>query len=196
MLLADAIKALIDSDATSTAKGNGFELRKVRFEDVPGVQANFRNQKALQAALNKAFGRNLHAAGWEGPDNAYLLVMRSTKEDDPSFVTLEAMRKGASQLSKTRPGFLALQDHGIDATDLFLPHVQRRMHILSNALFNHYKARHVNAIYVTGYGAVIDDQHTLRTPGFAVLNMLSKRRIPPEHAEVLLRGLLQEQPSG
>lgn len=194
-LLADAVKGLIDSDANSAAKGNGFELHKVSFEDVPGVDESLHDPRALQAALNKAFGHNLHVANWEDPDNAYLLVMRSTREDDPSFVTLEAMRKGASQLSKTRPSFLALQEHGMDPTDLFLPHVQRRMQILSSTLFDQYKAHHVNAVYVTGYAAVINDQHTLRTPGFAAINMLAKCRIPEENATALLSGLLQERPS-
>ncbi|MGJ3700817.1 hypothetical protein [Variovorax sp. AFSI2.2] len=193
-LLANAVSALIDSDATSAMKGSGFELRKARFEDVPGVEENLRDPKLLQAALNKAFGKDLHAAGWQGSDSAYLLVMRSTKEDDPSFPTLEAMRKGASQLSKTRPGLLALQDHGMEPADLFLPHVQRRAFILSGALFGQYKARHVNAVYITGYGAVVDDQHTLRTPGFAVTNMLAKHPIPDEHTRALLTGLLQERP--
>jgi hypothetical protein len=196
LLLADAIKGLVESDAISAAKGNGFELRKVRFEDVPGVDESPHAPKALMVALNKAFGSNLHVANWGASDNAHLLVMRSTKEDDPSFVTLEAMRKGASQLSKARPSFLALQEHGIDPADLFLPHVQRRMYILSNALFNQYKARHVNGVYVTGYAAVVnDDQQTLRTPGFAVVNMLAKRRIPDENATTLLSGILQERPS-
>ena len=194
-LLADAVKDLIDSEAISEAKGNGFELRKVHFEDVPGVDGSLDDPMALTAALTKAFGHNLHAANWGNHNNAHLLVMRSTREDDPSFVTLEAMRKGASQLSKSRPSFLALQDHGIDPTDLFLPHVQRRIQILSNALFDYYKARHINAVYVTGYAAVINDQHTLRTPGFAAVNMLAKRRIPEEIAKTLVSGLLQERPS-
>lgn len=194
-LLADAIKGLIDSDVISAAKGNGFKLHKVRFEDVPAVDGCLHDPKALALELNAAFGNNLHAAGWGNPDNAHLLVMRSTKEDDPSYVALEAMRKGASQLSKSRPSFIALQEHGMDPTDLFLPQVQRRMQILSNALFHHYKARHVNAVYVTGYAAVLNDQHTLRTPGFATVNMLAKRRIPEKNAAALLSGLLQERPS-
>ena len=194
-LLADAIKGLIDSDAISETKGNGFELRKVRFDDVPGIYENLHDPMAVKVALKKAFGHNIHAASWGDLNNTHLLVMRSTREDDPSFVTLEAMRKGASQLSKSRPSFLALQEHGIDPTDLFLPHVQRRIQILSNALFHQYKARHVNAVYVTGYAAVINDQYALRTPGFAAVNMLAKRRLPEEHATALISGLLQERPS-
>ncbi|WP_412529157.1 hypothetical protein [Burkholderia lata] len=192
-LLADAVKGLIDSDAISEAKGNGFDLCKIRFKDVPGVSESLHDPIALKVALNQAFGHNLHAASWGDSSNAYLLVMRSNKEDDPSFVTLEAMRKGASQLSKSRPSFLALQEHGIDPTDLFLPHVQRRMEILSNALFHQYRARHVNAVYVTGYAAVAIDRHMLLTPGFAAVNMLAKQRIPEEYAAALLCGLLHER---
>lgn len=193
-LLAEAVTTLAASDETSSSTGSGFELSKHRLEEVPGVEQSPRDLKALQAALNKVFGHNLHVAGWEGTDKAYMLVMRSKKEDDPSAVTLESMRKGASQLTKTRPGFLALQEHGMKPDELFLPHVQRRMGILSNALFGHYKARHVNAVYVTGYAAVEDHQHTLRAPGFATVNMLPRRKIPPEHSEALLNGLLQERP--
>lgn len=193
--LAKAVNALIDGDATSAAKSSWFELRKLGFDEVAGLEDNILDPKQLQAVLKKAFGEDIHVAGWQGP-NACLLVMRSAKADDPSAMTLEAMRKGASQLSKTRPGFLAVQDHGMEPEDLFLPHVQRRAFILSSALFGHYKARHVNAVYVTGYGAVIDDQRALRTPGFAVTNMLARRRIPDEHATALLTGLLQERPQG
>ncbi|KWC84161.1 hypothetical protein WL58_16720 [Burkholderia cepacia] len=194
-LLADAVKGLVDSNSISEAKGNGFDLRKIRFEDVPGVNESLHDPIALKVVLNRAFGHNLHAATWGNSSNAYLLVIRSNKEDDPSFVTLEAMRKGASQLSKSRPSFLALQEHGIDSTELFLPHVQRRIQILSNALFHQYRARHVNAVYVTGYAAVANDRHTLRTPGFVAVNMLAKRRIPEENATALLSGLFQERTS-
>lgn len=80
---------------------------------------------------------------------------RMWSDGDPSKPLLEAMRKAASQLSGQRPGFIAIQDHGIAAADLMLPHVQRRAAILSLALYGRYGGSHVTATYVTAFGAVM-----------------------------------------
>jgi len=192
-LLAGAIRSLATSDEVLAAEGSGFKLRKYRLDEIAGVEESLQDQKQLQAALNRVFGPNLHVAGWQAADGASIVVMRSTKVDDTSFPLLEAMRKGASQLTKTRPGFLAVQEHGMMSEDLFLPHVQRRAFILSGALFGQYKARHVNAVYVTGYAAVVDEQNRLLTPGFAVTNMRAKPRVKDAHATALIDALLRER---
>lgn len=192
-LLAGAVKSLIASDETSTANGTGFKLVKYRVDEIAGLEESLHDPKLLQAALNNIFGSNLHVAGWRGDEGAFLMAMTSTKEDDTSFSLLAAMRKGASQLSKNRPGFLAVQEHGITPDELFLAHVQTRAFILAGALFDQYKARHVNAVYVTGYAAVIDEQNRLLTPSFAVTNMRAKPRVQNEQAYALINALLRER---
>lgn len=99
-----------------------------------------------------------------------MIVMRSLREDDTSKPMLEAMRKAASQFSRQRPAFIAIQEHGIEAADLMLPHVRRRAGILSYALFGHYAAAHVNATYITGFGAVVARDGQMGTPAFAIPN--------------------------
>jgi hypothetical protein len=96
--------------------------------------------------------------------------MRSDREDDPSKPKLEAMRKAASQFTGERPAFIAVQEHDIEPADLVLPHVRRKAGILSSALFGHYGAHHVNAIYITGFGAVVARNGWIGTPAFAILN--------------------------
>lgn len=193
-LLANAIRSLAASTEASTAESSSFKLRKYRIDEIAGLENGLHRPELLYAALNQAFGSNLHVAGWPGVGGGSLVVMRSTKVDDTSLPLLDAMRKGASQLSKTRPGFLAIQEHGMMSHDLFLQHVQRRASILSGALFNEYQAHHVNAVYVTGYAAVIDEQHRLRTPGFAVANLRAKPRVKDEYAAALINVLLQGLP--
>lgn len=112
--------------------------------------------------------------------------MRSKREHDSSKPLLEAMRKAASQLSGRRPGFIAIQDHGIAAADLMLPRVQRRAAILSLALFGRYGGSHVTAIYVTAFGAVILRNGVLGTPAVAVLNPEPRFPVSPADASSLL----------
>jgi len=80
------------------------------------------------------------------------------------------MRKAASQFTAHLPAFIAIQEHDIEAADLMLPHVRRRAGILSYALFGHYGAAHVNATYVTGFGAVVVRNGGFGVPAFAIPN--------------------------
>jgi len=97
-------------------------------------------------------------------------MMRSHRDDDTSKPLLDAMRKAATQLSGQLPGFIAVQEHGMDVEELMLPHVHRRSIVLSYALFGHYGATHVNAVYVTCFGAIDLHDGRLRTPCFTVAN--------------------------
>jgi hypothetical protein len=118
--------------------------------------------------------------------------MRSKREDDPSKPMLAAMRKAASQFSGQRPAFIAIQEHGIEALDLMLPHVRRRAGILSYALFGHYGADHVNATYFTGFGAVVHREGQVGTPAFAIPNPQPKFPIDATEAAPFL-GFISDQ---
>jgi hypothetical protein len=115
--------------------------------------------------------------------------MRSQREDDTSKPMLEAMRKAASQFSGQRPAFIAIQEHGIEAADLMLPHVRRRAGILSYALYGHYGAAHVNATYFTGFGAVVHRGEQIGTPAFAIPNPQPKFPISASDAAPFLESL-------
>lgn len=167
-LLVAARTVLADGMQSSLA-GSGFVLERHDFRAVLADES-ISDAKSVYKACGVAFGPNTHIAGGWTEEGGCLVVMRSKREDDTSKPMLDAMRKAANQLSRERPGFIAIQEHGMDAAELLLPHVRRRAGILSYALFSRYGASHVTATYVTGFGAVVARNEELGTPAFAILN--------------------------
>jgi hypothetical protein len=166
---------MIEDGERAILAGNGFELERQDFNTALADALNS-DPKAFYKACGAVFGPNTHVAGGFTEDGGCLVVMRSKREDDTSNPMLKAMRKAASQFSRERPAFVAIQEHGIEAADLLLPHVRRQAGILSYALYGHYDASHVNATYVTGFGAVVARNGTIGTPAFVIPN--PKPRFP------------------
>jgi len=164
-----ASRSMFDRGAPTVLVGNGFELER-RHLNSAIAEASMSDAKTFYKACGEAFGPNTHIAGGLSEDDGCLVVMRSKRVDDTSKPMLEAMRKAASQFSRERPAFIAIQEHGIEAADLMLPHVRRRAGILSYALYDYYGASHVNATYVTGFGAVVAREGIVATPAFAIPN--------------------------
>ena len=144
------------------------------------------DQKALYKTCSALFGDNTHVAGGFTEDAGCIVVMRSARTDDPSKPKLEAMRKAADQFTGERPAFIAIQEHGIEPADLMLPHLRRKTGILSYALFGHYGGDHVNAVYITGFGALIAKDRRVGTPAFAIPNPKPKFPINPSDAALFL----------
>lgn len=167
--LLGATRSMLCNEEPPVISGNGFALARHDFNAVFG--ASISDEKALYKACGATFGPNTHMAGGATEEGGCIVIMRSKREDDTSKPMLDAMRKAASQFSCARPAFIAIQEHGIEAADLMLPRLRRRTGILSYALYSHYGASHVNATYVTGYGAVVAHENgILGSPGFAVPN--------------------------
>lgn len=145
--LLKAVSALLQDGTRRTDQDGGFQLELRPFAESLG-SAPLTDQRAFYKACGEAFGQNSHVAGSLTEDGGCLVVMRSKREDDPSKPKLEAMRKAATQFTGDRPAFIAIQEHGIEPADLMLPHVRRKAGILSYALFGHYRAAHVNAVYI------------------------------------------------
>lgn len=118
------------------------------------ADAPLNDRRAYYEACQHAFGANCHVAGEIDPEGEQgcLIVMRSDREDDRSRPLLEAMRKAASQLSGTRPSFIAVQFNDLASEDLGRLGVVQRMQILSTALFFQYGATHVNGTFFSGLG--------------------------------------------
>lgn len=167
--LVRATASILRDGAPRTTQGPSFRLECRPYTECLG-QAPLHDQKAFYKACGAAFGENTHVAGGLTEDGGCVVVMRSDREDDPSKPKLEALRKAASQFTGERPAFIAIQEHGIEPADLMLPHVRRRAGILSYALFGHYGGAHVNATYVTGFGAVVQREGLIFTPAFAIPN--------------------------
>lgn len=164
-----ATKRILGGNAPGILQGDGFVLARQDLDTaMPDVSTS--DATMFYEACRAAFGPSTHVAGSFTRDGGCAVVMRSRREDDTSKPMLEAMRKAASQFSRERPAFIAIQEHGIEVADLMLPHVRRRAATLSYALFGHYGGSHVNATYVTGFGALVARNGKVGTPAFAVPN--------------------------
>jgi hypothetical protein len=167
-LLQAAVATLRDG-APAVVNASGFRLERLPYPELL-THAPTHDHKAFYKICRVAFGPNVHVAGELTERGGCLVVVRSQREDDTSKPMLDAMRKAASQFSGNRPSFIAIQEHGIEAADLMLPHLRRQAAILSYALFGHYGAAHVNATYVTGFGAIVAHDGRVGTPAFAIPN--------------------------
>jgi hypothetical protein len=183
--LIEAVASFLRDSNQLVLEGTGFQLARQSFDECLGA-ASLTDQKAFYKACGEAFGQNTHVAGGSTEDGGCLVVMRSHKGDDTSKPKLDAMRKAADQFSKEHPAFIAIQEHGIEPADLMLPHVRRKAGILAYALFEHYEAAHVNAVYVTGFGAVVLRDGQLGTPAFGVPNLRPKFSINAANAAPFL----------
>ena len=141
---------------------------------------------AFYAACVKAFGPTPHIAGGLAETGGYFVVMRSEREDNTSKPLLEAMRKAASQLTRQRAGFIAVQFQDITAADLMLPHLRRQMGILSYALYSHYGGTHVNGSYFCGFAAAVIRGDQLGIPAFLIPNPEPKFPISKHEATLFL----------
>jgi hypothetical protein len=168
--LRGAVTIVLSKSGPPTVIDRNFRVERRQYpECLNGVPCD--DRRRLYGACVSAFGSGCHVAGGlNRRGGGCLVVMRSEAEDDTSGPLLDAMRKAASQFSRTRPSFIAVQFQEIEPADLILPHFRRRMGILTHALFDHYGAQHVNAAYFCGFGAVVARDGRFGTPTFAITN--------------------------
>jgi len=179
--LIGAVEAMAKEEAPAFIEGSFGRLERLDFKSALGG-APVHDSRAFYKACGAVFGDNTHVSGALSETGGFFVVMRSVREDDTSKPMLESMRKAATQFTGTRPSFIAIQEHGITAADLMLPHLRRQVGILSYALFGHYGGDHVNATYVTGFGAVVKRGEGVGTPAFAVSNPSPRFAVEPEAA--------------
>jgi hypothetical protein len=135
---------------------------------------NSASEKEFYQLCRNVYGNACHVSGALTESGGCLLVMKSRKEDDHSKPLLEAMKKAATQFSGTRPGFIAVQFDDLNPRDLLLPHLRRRMGLLSQYLFNECPADHVAATYFRIYGGLTAFGDRIGSPGFAIPNPKAK----------------------
>lgn len=167
--LARALSSMLREGGPSRLLHAGAELVRQPYSECLG-DVSMDDSGAYYAACTEVFGANCHVAGQLGEGRGCLVVLRSQRVDDPSKPVLEALRKAATQFSGQRPGFIAIQFHGIEPADLMLPNLRWRMGVLTYALYGHYGAAHVAATYFTGFGAVVARDGDIGTPAFAIPN--------------------------
>lgn len=193
MELAEDASAMLRASAPSVAAGRNATLERISLSDILNSHPTLA-EVDLGSACKKLFGVNSHVAGGLTELGGCLVVMRSKREDDTSKPLIEAMRKAANQLSRSRPAFIAIQDHDIEAADLMSPYLRRRAAILSYALFGHYGASHVNATYFTGFGVIVthSEKGLLGTPAFSIPNPNPKFPLEEINATPFLESISTE----
>ncbi len=123
------------------------ELQSIDVLD-PSVRTNPHD---LSAECRRVFGAQCHAAGMTTESGGSLVVVRSRKPDDTSKPILDALKKAQSQLSGTLPGFIAVQLDDIEPADLTLPHLCRRLALLTNHLFHVRDSNLLAGVYFCPY---------------------------------------------
>ena len=183
-----AARTMLEDRVQTVQTGHGFKLERLDFDSLE-LGVSLSDPKTFYSACSAIFGPSAHIAGGLTEEGGCLIVMRSRREDDASKPMLEAMRKAGGQISGRRPGFIAIQMHGIEPADLMLPHIRRQAGILSYALYGHYGMSHVNGTYFTGFGAVVASHGTVGTPAFAIPNPKPMFSIEPADAAPFLAGM-------
>ncbi|KQV57381.1 MULTISPECIES: hypothetical protein [unclassified Caulobacter] len=187
-----AAAEVLSADGPDQIDGSGFTVQRQPFERALGTTP-ISNENELYDACTNVFGRSLHLSGGLTATGGCVVVMRSLREDDPSKPMLDALRKAADQFTRTRPGFIAVQDHGIEPADLMLPHLRRRAGILAYALFGHYGGDHVASVTVSAFGAVVSAAGGVGTPSFSIPNPTPAYPATASDAPVFLEPLSDQE---
>ncbi len=124
----------------------------------------------LHARCAAVYGANSHVSGALSDGRCCLVVVRSSREDDHSLPQLEAMKKAATQFSRTRPAFIAVQYDDLTVQDLAKVHIRRRAALLSYYLFLKRRESHVSATCFSAYGGVVASAQGVGVPSFGVPN--------------------------
>lgn len=174
-VLSQAAKDILSRPDLKRIEG-GFFTVTMQAHDARLEIALASGQREAYRLCQEVYGNNCHVSGPISPDGACLVVVRSQKEDDTSAAVLEAMKKAASQFSRTRPAFIGIQYEDIEPSDLLSLSLRRRAGLLSYYLFHRPDASHLAATYFCAYRGLIVSESAGRVgePAFGVLNPISK----------------------
>jgi hypothetical protein len=168
----------LENPNLSTLRGQFFNIKRENFSQrLEGSSCQDPDQ--LYKACRSAYGDDCHVSGVAIDDTRCLIIMRSKREDDHSKPLLDALKKAATQLSATRPGFIAVQFDDIAPSDFLLPHLRHRIGLISYYLFHECDARHVAATYFCIYGGLSTSQDGIGAAAIAVPNPKPQFRIVP-----------------
>jgi hypothetical protein len=135
--------------------------------------------KQLYEDCRSVYGDNCHVSGVLTENACCLILMRSKREDDHSKPILDALKKAATQFSRTRPAFIAVQFDDIEPTDLLSVHLRRRTGLLSYHFFHQYAADHVLATYFAPYRGLTATPGNLAVPAIGIPNPKTRFTVNP-----------------
>lgn len=178
-LLKSVVCEALANGGAGKIRGPFFSVEQQNYEQIFSTEKLADNSGDLYSLFRKEFGQACHVAGAMTETGCCLIVMKSGREDDHSAPELDALKKAASQLSGSRPSFIAVQYEDIDPEDLTKPSLRRRAGILDTAVFLSGVAGHVNGIYHSSYPGVHLSKRGPGTPAFMVMN--KHPRFPSVH---------------
>lgn len=190
--LREAAVLMLGENAPKSLKRQEFRIDRHAYGDCFG-EKYFKSEQELYTACKNFFGANPHIAGGLSDASGCIVVMRSEREDDTSKPLLKAMRKAAKQLTGKHPASIAIQFQEIEPRDLMLPHLRRRVAILSYALFGHYLEKHLNAVCFTGFGAIVMGDGSVGYPAFSVPNPETKFSIGQNDRKPFLESVADQK---
>jgi hypothetical protein len=173
-LLKSVVCDALTTGGTGKFQGTFFSVEQQNFKQTFSDENLAESSGDLYSLFRKKFGQACHVAGAMTHTGCCLIVMKSKREDDHSAPELDALKKAASQLSGSRPSFIAVQYEDIEPEDLTKPSLRRRAGILDTAVFLSGAAGHVNGIYHSSYPGVHLSKDGPGTPAFMVMNMHPK----------------------
>ena len=166
-------------DATLTTIQEGFFAIERETFSKRFAGAAYQDTKEFYKTCRSAYGENCHVSGVLTPKSRCLVVMRSKREDDHSKPIQEALKKATTQLSRTRPGFIAVQFDDIDPSYLLSVHLRRRTGLISYHLFHACAADHVAATQFSIYGGLSASARGIAVPAIGCPNPKSKFNLSP-----------------
>lgn len=183
--LTNAATLMLTDNAPKILKRSEFRIERISFSECFDGNS-FENDSELYSACTEIFGTNIHVSGTMSDSAGCLVVMKSDRQDDTSKPLLKAMQKAAKQLTGNHPAFIAVQFQEIEPRDLMLPQLRRRVGILSYALYDQYREKHLNAIFFCGFGGIVMDNDGVGSPAFSIPNPGPKFAINQANREPFL----------
>lgn len=178
--LRSATKRVLAQPELRTVDGSFFSIRREACDRLVLEDGQpLTTEMELYDRFRREYGDGCHVSGAVLADRSCVVVVRSRQADDHSAPTLDAVRKAASQLSGSRPAFIAIQYDELTVEDLASLHVRRRAGLMSYYLFLKDGASHVNATYFSTYAGFVAGPDGVGVPAFAVPNPRPRFRVHP-----------------
>jgi hypothetical protein len=176
--LRSATRRLLENATLKHIQEGFFQIEREPFSKRL-ASASYQDIKEFYKTCRSAYGDNCHVSGILTPNARCLVVMRSEREDDHSKPIQDALKKATTQLSTTRPGFIAVQFDDIDPCDLLSLHLRRRTGLISYYLFHACAADHVAATQFSIYGGLSASDRGIAVAAIGCPNPKSKFNLSP-----------------
>jgi len=148
--IADEIRNLANQPIGTRMDFDGFKIAHLSQVGELGL-AKITDEADLQKRVQNRFGESCHMVATGNSERGLAIIIRSRNEDDHSKPQLDAMKYACKQLSGDQPAFISIQFDDMNFSQLQLPHVKRRMNVLSQYLFASRESHYLAATIFSAY---------------------------------------------